>query len=351
MLKNRVVRRLGGGRTLAIVVVIGLGASVGGGVTPVSAQPLTGPFAVFNQCPRFTKGVNFCSYTQIESGGARIGSGGLLVVNPITLQGGYERNEEKEPVTERFVGSLDGETLSRTPQPIPGGMSGLINCEEIKGRGFLGRAFRKVCQAVLGNPSLIALNATTELAGPAGRVGLSTDNLVNEEGIALSLPVKIHLESPLLGRECYIGTDWNPIVLNLTDATTSPPPPNEPISGKLGRLDVLTSEGYTYVEVKGATLVDDSFAVPAVNGCGGFFSSLLDPILDAKLGLPAPAGYNTVLYNISARLATVEDLLKLEKNETAHNEETNNGNEEEAAEESPSQKWRHHRPGSPGRWH
>ncbi len=306
----------------------------------MSAQPLSGPFAVFDQCPRFAQGVNFCSFAQIESGGSRIGNGGLLIVNPITLQGGYERNEEKTPVTERFVGALDGETLSRTPQPIPGGLSALINCEEITGKRFLERAFRRVCKAILANPALTGLNATTELAGPAEKIGYSSDNLVNEEGIALSLPVKIHLESPLLGNGCYIGSDPDPIVLNLTDATTSPPPPNTPISGKLGDLNQLEYESYPYVEITGATLVDNSFAVPGVTGCGGIFSSLIDPILDAKLGLPAPAGYNTVLYNISAKVATAEALLKLEKGQTTTPTEGDN-QEEENEHGRHHEKWDH----------
>jgi hypothetical protein len=326
MVKGSVVIRLrdAAGMRVLLLGVAGL-ASLGVIAAPASAQPLSGPFAVFSQCPRFTKGVNFCTFAQIESGGSRIGNGGLLVVNPITVQGGYERNEEKTPVTERFVGAIDGETMSRTPQPIPGGLPGLINCEEIKGKGFFARAFQRVCKAVLGNPSLTGLNATTELAGPAEKIGDSTDNLINEEGTALSLPVKIHLESPLLGNRCYIGSDWDPIVLNLTTGTTSP-----------------ESEGYSYGETKETTLVDNAFAVPGVNGCGGFFSSLIDPILDAKLGLPSPAGYNTVLYNISTRLATAEDLLKLEKGQTP--ESTEEGAQEE--NEGPHHKRWGHRHGN-----
>jgi hypothetical protein len=323
MVKDRVVERLGGLRErMPVVVIVGLLASLvslGVAAASGSAQSLSGPFAVFDQCPRFTAGVNFCTVAKIESGGTRIGAGGLLIVNPITLKGGYERNEEKEPVTERFVGALDGETLSRTPQPIPGGLAGLINCEEIKGRGFFDRAFRRACQAVLGNPSLTALNATTELAAPVGQIGISTDNLINQEGVALSLPVKIHLENPLLGNRCYIGSDWSPIVLNLTTGTTSPPPPNQPISGKSGTPKFL--EDLTLIEITGTTLVDNSFAVPAVSGCGGPFASLIDPILDAKLGLPAPAGYNTLLYNASLSVAIAEELIKLEKGQTEGKDE------------------------------
>lgn len=351
MIRESVAIRLGGaaGRRVLLLGVVGL-AGLGVFAVPVSAQPLTGPAAVFSQCPRFTPGVNFCTYAQVESGGARIGNGGLLIVNPITLQGGYERNEEKEPVTERFFGALDGETLSRTPQPIPGGLSSLINCEEIKGRGFFGRAFQRACNAVLGNPSLTAINATTELAGPAGNIGISSDNLANKEGVALSLPVKIHLENALLGRDCYVGSNWNPIILNLTDGTTSPPPPNGPIAGKFGRATPHEYEGLAYFEVNETTLVDNSFAVPAVSGCGGPFSSLIDPILDAKLGLPAPAGYNTIAYNMSSRLATAESIIELEKKGTA--EPTEEGKRKEKDEGGrPHEKWGHgHQHGDENHW-
>jgi hypothetical protein len=319
MIKDRVVgvRR----RMLVVVVALAVMFLVSlGGVAPVSAESLAGPFAVFSQCPRFAPGVNFCIHGRIEHGGDMIGNGGLSIVNPITFQGGYERNEEKEPVTERFVGAIDGETISRTPQPIPGGLSSLIDCDEIQGRWFPQRVLRRACKAVLDGSSSTDVNATTELAGPVGDIGISSDNLINEEGVALSLPVKIHLENPFLGRDCYIGSNRSPITLNLTDGATSPPLPNEPISGELGHADQLTFESFNYLEVTNNVQVDNSFAVPAVSGCGGPFSSVIDPIIDAKLGLPSPAGYNTIIHSGTFRVATAEDIIKSEKREP--NEET-----------------------------
>jgi hypothetical protein len=318
MIKDRVVgiRR----RTLIVMVALAAPLVSLGVVASASAESPPGAFAVFGQCPRFAPGVNFCIYGQIEHGGEMIGNGGLAIVNPITFQGGYERNEEKRPVTERFVGAIDGETISRTPQPIPGGLSSLIDCTEIQGRRFPDRVLRRACKAVLDNSSSTGVNATTELAGSAGDIAISSDNLINEEGITLSLPVKIHLENPFLGRDCYIGSNRSPITLNLTDGITSPPPPNGPISGALGEADVPESEGFPYIEVKNNIQVDNSFAVPAVNGCGGPFSSVMDPIIDAKLGLPSPAGHNTIIHNGTFRVATAEDIIKSEKREP--NEET-----------------------------
>jgi hypothetical protein len=325
MIKDRVVgvRR----RTLIVVVALATPLVSLGVVASASAESPPGAFAVFSQCPRSTPGVNFCIYGRIEYGGEIIGNGGLAIVNPITFQGGYERNEEKEPVTERFVGAIDGETISRTPQPIPGGLASLIDCDEIRGRRFPNRVLRRACKAILGNSSSTGVNATTELAGPAGDIAISSDNLINQEGVALSLPVKIHLENPFLGRDCYIGSNRSPITLNLTDGATSPPPPNKPLTGALGDINEFEFEGFPYIEIANNTQVDNSFAVPAVSGCGGPFSSVMDPIIDAKLGLPSPAGYNTIIHSGTFRVATAEDIIKSEK-----------GEESEAP---PSKKWRH----------
>jgi hypothetical protein len=336
MLKNHFERLSAVPRHVLVAAATLVALSAGIGIaSPALANEPGGPFAAFNQCPRFTPGVNFCIHVQTKSGGDKIGNGILAIVNPVTFQGGYERNEEKEPVTERFVGALNGETLSKTPQPIPGGLVSLINCEEIKGSPrFLTRASRRECRETLENPSTAGVNATTELAGPAGDIAISSDNNINEEGIALSLPVKIHLENPLLGRDCYIGADWNPIILNLTTGKTSPPPPNAPIAGAIGDLGLFEFEGLDYAETTNNTLVDNSFAVPAAHGCGGPFAFVIDPMVNIRLGLPSPAGNNTIIHSSTSMLATAENVIKSEKGEPN--------------EEIPPGKRRHHH--NPHRW-
>jgi hypothetical protein len=47
----------------------------------------------------------------------------------ITLQGGLLENEPS--YVKHLVGALNGETLSKTPQNVPGGLLDLVNCEEI----------------------------------------------------------------------------------------------------------------------------------------------------------------------------------------------------------------------------
>lgn len=263
---------------------------------PALAKEPTGDYARFKQCPRFTPEVNFCLFAEVNSGEVTIGKSTVPIVNTITLQGGSDRNEETEPVTETFVGAVNGDTLSKTPEPVPGGLAGLVNCNEIKNL-----LLKASCRLVFEN-GLTGVNAITELAKPASSIGISTDNLTNVEGVALSLPVKIRLENPLLGGECYIGSSSSPVTLNLTDGTTSPPPPNEPIKGKLGDLKFI--DEFTIAEITENTLVDNAFSAPEVSGCGGLLSAVLDPIIDAKLGLPSAAGHNTAIQNGSQWQAT-----------------------------------------------
>jgi hypothetical protein len=297
------------------MLMVALAVPLAFAATAQAVEP-TGTFSVFKQCPRFTKGVNFCLYAHIEGGEVTIGKSTVPLnadgKHAITLQGGYERNEEGEVPVEHFFGAINGETLSKTPQNVPGGLAGLINCTEIKGLGLLEILARTTCKTVFENGAT-GVNAITELAKPASEIGINSDNLTNEEGIALSLPAKVRLENPLLGSECYIGSSSEPVTFNLTDGTTSPPEPNKPISGKLGKLDRKLFEGFPYIEITENTLVDNAFSAPAATGCGGILAIILDPIINAKLGLPSTAGHNTAIQNGSQRLATAEDVIKEEK--------------------------------------
>jgi hypothetical protein len=281
--------------------------------TALAKEP-TGAFTVFKQCPRFTTGVRFCLYAQIEGGEVKIGSTAVPLnadkKHEIVLQGGYSRNSETGE--ESFVGALNGETLSKTLQNVPGGLLDLINCTEIKGGGFLEVLAREVCKAVFENKTT-GVTATTELAKPASSIGISSDNLLNEEGVALSLPTKIHLENSFLGSECYIGSSSSPVTFNLTTGTTNPPKPNSPISGKLGNVAFLESEGLEYTEVTNTTLVDNSFSAPTATGCGGIFSAVVNPLVNSKLGLPSEPGHNTAIQNAKQRLTLAEHVILSEK--------------------------------------
>jgi hypothetical protein len=309
------MRKSAMGRTLIVAtaliapVIAGLGAA-----SPALAKEPTGAFTVFKQCPRTTAGVRFCLYAQIEGGEVKIGKT-VVPINEdkkhtIVLQGGYSRNTETGE--ESFYGALNGETLSKTPQNVPGGLLDLINCTEIKGNWPLEVLARAACKAVFENKTT-GVAAVTELAKPASDIGISTDNLLNEEGTALSLPTRVKLENTFLGSECYIGSSTSPVTLNLTTGTTSPPAPNKPISGKLGEVSFLESGGLGYTQVTNTTLVNNSFAAPKATGCGGIFSILIDPLVDSKLGLESKAGNNTAIQNGKETYTLAEHVIESEK--------------------------------------
>ena len=302
MFEGEIVRLTGVGRRLSIVLVLAVLCGVIGG-SSASAKAPSGDFAIFGQCPRFTAGVSLCFYSQVTGGTITLGKQTVPIdadgQHAIVLQGGVEQQEV--PFTETFVGALNGETISKTPQSVSGGLAGAVNCNEIPGNGILKVLGRTICQELLRG-KLTSLSATTELAGPASSILINRRNLVVEEGTALSVPVKVHLENPLLGRECYIGSDQAPIVLNFTTGTTSPAKPNEPIKGHIG--EIKAKDEFNFVEVPDTVLVENEFSAPQATGCGGILSFLIDPLIDQKIGLPSPDGNNTAIQDINLYEAT-----------------------------------------------
>jgi hypothetical protein len=236
------------------------------GSASVASANLKQEFEAFSDCPLNTPGVVNCSVAHTTSGEFKLGSKTVPIVNPVLLQGGLI-GTETECCT--LAPAADGNTLSHSPQPVPGGLLGI---------------------AELGN--LTEVFSTAELAGT---VHLEPGALFSELGTGTELPVKAKLENPLLGESCYIGSDSEPMVFKLTTGTTSPPPPNEPLSGTRGKV-VTRGEGLIAGFV-GASLVDNSFAAPGVNGCGGVLAPVVDPSVDSQTGLPAAAGHNTAILN------------------------------------------------------
>jgi len=289
-------------RRHALVVAMTFTASLAalGGIASQAMATPKGEFAVFAQCPVGNPSVHGCVVAKTESGKFIIGKRTVPIENVITLQGGFEEeNPCNFPFTGAgecrlpFVGAVNGDTLSKTPQNVPGGLLNLINCKEITNKGE-----RELCEFFFEN-KITGVTATTELAAPASSIALSEaallEPILSEAfGIpALQLRVKVKLDNPLLGEKCYIGSNAEPIVLNLITGRTNPPKPNESISGKPGTLE--SNEEGSILTVSHNSLVDNSFAAPGVNGCGGIFSGLLDPLINAQLGVPSVAGHNTAI--------------------------------------------------------
>jgi hypothetical protein len=258
----------------------------------------TGELAPFADCPLSNPNTTVCNVGKTEGGEITIGSQKVPITNPILIQGGVHI----EGSTDQFIGAEDGNTLSKSPQKVPGGLLDFVKCNEIS--NFIERI---ACELVFENGTT-GVTATTELAAPASSIGISFDNLFFGIGTGLSLPVKVHLENPLFGSQCYVGSNANPIVLALTTGTTSPPPPNKPIKGSPG-----TQEQTEHVlTISNSVLVNNSFSAPAAEGCGGIFSFLIDPIIDAKLGLPSAAGHNTAILDNTFKIAFAEEVIESE---------------------------------------
>jgi hypothetical protein len=81
--------------------------------------------------------------------------------------------------------------------------------------------------------------------------------------------------------------------LKVTSGTTSPPPPNKPITGSKGDAPIFLDRNKIIV-INHSSLVDNAFSVPGVNGCG-LLPLVIDPVVDLDAGLPAAAGKNTAI--------------------------------------------------------
>ncbi len=205
-----------------------------------------------------------------------------------------------QPDANRSLGNVvpaaDGQTLVADAALVPGGLLDLEHAlnpnggaEPVGLNGLLG----KIGQTV---DSVLGVKAQVELAGvPTNFNRLAA--LLTNYGPVFTLPIKVHLISPALGKNCYIGSDDNPIVL-------------KPETLKSGASDGHSVQydrdgkefGVAFLDITGATLGDDSFAVPAATGCG--LLGMLNGAVNGKVGLPSPAGNNSlVLEDAIARTA------------------------------------------------
>ena len=224
--------------------------------TAAAAAPTRG-YAVFAQCPTHASHVDACFYSPIEGGYLTLGKTVMPIAKTVVLQSGLL--EEEAPFVKRLAGALDGETLTKVGQTLPGGL--------------------------FGSP----LEAVTELAAPASSISLSS--LGGQ--LSVTLPIRVRLVNPLLGAECSIGSDAHPIEVRLTTGTSGG------LTGGTGTQRSI-DEGGILVK-SGVRMVNSGFAVPKAGGCG---PALIDEALDAKLGLPSSA--NTIVFDMKLELANSE---------------------------------------------
>lgn len=271
----------------AAAVVVGalaMSSSAAQAATP------TGAYADFKNCPYTNTAVLSCLSSKNTSGTIKLGNASVPIApKTVTLQGGFTVGDTGTT----WFNAVGADTLVKTPLKVPGGLIGLVNTG-----GFSGVLIDLFNAAVAAGNDVYA---TAELAGP---VQFNYINLLLElNAPAVTLPIKVHLENPFLGSGCYIGSNSNPITLNLTSGTTSPPAGVTPLVGSRGTLS-STPDGYIVTAV-GAKLVDNTFAAPAATNCG--FTFLDKPVITAavnlKEGLPAPAGVNSAVMQGTSKIA------------------------------------------------
>jgi len=237
----------------------------------LAATPAPG-YGQFAGCPSPEENstIEACVNSEVTGGNFKMGNKNVPITNPFTLSGGGT------PTGEFVYNSKGG--LSPAKQKVPGGIIGLT------GLTWLVEFF--------GSEGL-TLYAQTELAGKP--------NPLFDPAV---LPIKVHLIHPVLGSKCYVGSNTNPIVLNLTTGTTSPPPPNQPITGK---EPTPFFDGATGIfHLNDGVYVDNSFAAPGANGCTltlfGFLPISINGLVNTQSGLPSPAGTNETKQNFNIEL-------------------------------------------------
>ena len=264
---------------VAVVVASLLGALA---APPASAlsKAAREEFLPFADCP--SASAQICVVADTTGGEFVIGRKTVPISKPILLQGGLPQKSLEE---QGLLAAVGGETLAKVAEEVPGGLVGI---------------------AGLGG----AVTATAELAAPIEAVKIYPLALATRAlGNAVTLPLKVKLSNELLGEDCYIGSDAEPIVLHLTDGVTQPPEGVEAIEGS--RSEAATGAKGRILEIPAVKLVDNTFAVPGAKGCGGPQSeALLDEIIDLDIGLPSKAGSNKAIMTGSVEQTITEDVTR-----------------------------------------
>ena len=248
-------------RIVVAAVVAAMAVMVGAG----AAQAV---FPDFTGCTSRSFETGVCINIQQRSGNLRIGSFNVPLHETLEVRGTLILNGTPQPTFQAPAGSTG--FIGRAER-VPGGLLGI---EWIPGTTVL---------------------AITELAGPSSAIRLDLEDL------SVRIPIKVRLVNTLLGMDCHIGTNSRPVNLSLTVGTTSPPPPNRPISGTPGTFSGGLPRG---LQAIGNVHVENSFAVPGATECG-LGLGLINSLVNLKLGLPSAAGNNSAELRSDLALAVL----------------------------------------------
>ncbi len=230
-----------------------------------TSTPAAG-YEQFTGCPHPGQNplIATCYRSVVSGGELQMGNVEIPISKPIALSGGMTGGGAFD------FNSFGG--LQQANQTVPGGVVGFT------GLSWLEEFFP---------PEGLELYAVIELANKPG----------NQLAQPASLPVKVHFLHQALGKNCYVGSNTTPIKLELITGTTSPPPPNSPITGVEGSKSTTSPSGIT--DIAEGTSVDNSFATPGASGCVlivfGYIPISINGVINAQSALPSPAGSNTTI--------------------------------------------------------
>ncbi len=273
--------------TVASAAVAGVTVMMSGGVA--SADTLPGGWAPFSRCPvddptlLTTDGVTavpLCLTASSPSGSIKLGNT-TATTGRSDLQLGLASVGGGTTFT---VAAPSGGAIVADAAQVPGGLLGLMCPSKIL-------LVSQVCRQATDN-ALNNVSATVESAGTPRDFSLVAGLGVGQP--ILTLPVKIHLENPLLGSTCYIGSNSHPILLHPKNlAAPAQGATTFDVQGATNPAGPMLAVG-----LSGTALGDDSFAVPGATGCG--LLGLLNPAINLKSGLPSAAGNNSLVLNDAA---------------------------------------------------
>jgi len=222
--------------------------------TAANAATPAPPYQDFAGCPTRAENPFVAECIKFTFSGGQIGVGNreVPVTSPIVLRGGTEQ------ITGNFIDNAEGGIVP-VKQTVPGGLIGLTGLKGL--------------DETIASKEQLKLYATVELAGNPGSLSKPT----------LSLPIKIHLQNPLLGSNCYVGSAASPINLNLA------------VTKEVGELEFEAGREEVLATTAPGTYSDSSYAVPGATGCQltiGSFHLAIDQLVDAAYDLPSAAGHN-----------------------------------------------------------
>jgi hypothetical protein len=273
---------------LCLVAVFALGAITAG--SALAKDPYNqNTWGQYKACPyeKPYSEVTDC-FAGITSGG---GNGGFFeyghikvkLNKSIYLHGGFKGGGSEVEVVPAREGY---ETLEAPELKVQGGIKVITKLiqEEAKWPQALKESFK---QAAKNKES--GINVKIEMAGEECFTVpgcLSTENIVFEEGTAFRLPLKVKVTGPFLeklgGGPCYIGSDENPIHINLTTGG----------AGRAGSFNA--NEEFTNLFFSSTKLVDLGWHIPiasGAHGCGGpEYESYVDKALNIALEVEYPEG-------------------------------------------------------------